>query len=282
MRKIININNEWSFIKDVEKNTDGKCEIVNVPHNWNSIDGQDGKNDYLRCVSEYKKTIDLPMLDENEILFVEFQGVNSSSKVCFNDKEIGAHDGGYSTFRLEIDKSLIAKENILKVLVDNRANDTVYPQRADFTFYGGIYRDVNLIITNKNHFDLVKYGALGCDIDVFVKDGKGEIEVKPYIIGEGSVKLTLTDAEGNIVKESSDNKMEVENPHLWNGLKDPYLYTLKVSLSVDGKVVDEFEKSVGFRFFSVDSKKGFFLNGQQYLLRGVSRHQDRKNIGNSF
>lgn len=282
MRKIININEKWSFIKDVESSKDALEEIVNIPHNWNSIDGQDGKNDYLRCISEYKKEIEIPELLDDEVILIEFQGVNSSCKIYFNNKEIGSHDGGYSTFRVEIDKSLIEKKNYLKVLVDNRANDTVYPQRADFTFYGGIYRDVNLIVANKNHFDLVKYGALGCDINVFVKDGKGIIETTPYIVGEGEIKLCLVDSDGNTVQEVNGNSIEVENPHLWNGIKDPYLYTLKVSLLLNNIVVDEFEKHIGFRYFSVDPKRGFFLNGEQYLLRGVSRHQDRKDIGNSL
>lgn len=281
MKEIINLNQGWQFIKDV-KGSPTTPTFVNLPHNWNSIDGQDGKNDYFRGLSTYEKTIKDLVLTDDKVLFVEFKGVNSSCNVYFNKKLLGRHDGGYSTFRFKIDNKLVKEINNLFVEVDNSVNDDVYPQRADFTFYGGIYRDVNLIIASKNHFDLEKFGGLGADIDVFVKKGQGVINVKPFVVGKGSVSLLLLDAKGKEVAKSKTTTLTLKNPRLWDGLKDPYLYTLKVQLINQDEVEDEIVKQVGFRSFYVDSKKGFFLNDELTVLRGVCRHQDRKDIGNSI
>ena len=154
MRKIVNINKGWQFT-----GPDGSVAAVDVPHTWNNVDGQDGGNDYWRGTCVYEKAFPKPELDSDQRVYLEFQGVNASAKVELNGKAVGTHDGGYSTFRWDV-TDFLKDENALTVHVDNSRNDRVYPQKADFTFYGGIYRDVLLIVVNKDHFDMDYYCLL--------------------------------------------------------------------------------------------------------------------------
>ena len=270
MRNIININKSWNFIKENERNT------VDLPHTWNGIDGQDGGNDYYRGICTYEKELTKADIPDNDEVYIQFEGVNSSSKVYFNDKEIAVHNGGYSTFRAELKN--IQDNNIIRVEVDNSPNDFVYPQQADFTFYGGIYRDVSLIGVDKNHFDLDYFGAPGIMVTPELKGNMAEVNVKTFIKGDGEVKVTVDGKE----LTGSDVTFEIENPHLWNGTADPYLYTATAELIVNGEAVDEVSARFGIRSFEINPQKGFILNGKEYPLRGVSRHQDRPEIGNAL
>ena len=161
MRNIVNINRKWAFAKGV---TEAPTAIpaewnwVNLPHSWNAIDGQDGGNDYYRGTCCYAQTFDKLDLPTAEKYYLELNGANSSADVYLNGKHLAHHDGGYSTWRVDITEAL-QRENLLCVLVDNAANDRVYPQVADFTFYGGLYRDVNIIAVPATHFDLSYYGG---------------------------------------------------------------------------------------------------------------------------
>ncbi|MGN0457814.1 MAG: glycoside hydrolase family 2 TIM barrel-domain containing protein [Eubacterium sp.] len=272
MREIKNINSQWQFSKD------GKAwENVDLPHTWNGKDGQDGGNDYYRGKCRYKKNIDAEDIKCDE-LWIEFEGVNSSAEVLFNSKQICTHDGGYSTFRA----MLPSKTGELEVIVDNSPNDRVYPQQADFTFYGGIYRDVKLIGVGKNHFDLGYYGSPGIKV---TPNADGNVELQAY--ADGEVRFDII-ADGEVVaSETAQGKnpianIKLDNPHLWNGRIDPYLYTAKASLLCNGEAVDEVSARFGIRSFKIDAKKGFILNGKEYPLRGVSRHQDRPDIGNAL
>ena len=276
MRKVFNINNDWKFIKQdvgisAVEHTAG--EKINLPHTWNGKDGQDGGNDYYRGVCWYMRELDKPELKNDELVYIEFKGVNSSAEVYVNGEYIGRHDGGYSTFRFNITNA-IKEKNIIAVAADNRKTNKVYPQKADFTFYGGIYRDVNIIIVSKNHFDLDFFGSCGAKIDATVQDNNGLVDITPYIIGEGQIAATIYDAQGKEVASGAE-KLEIKNVRLWNGVKDPYLYTIKIQLINSGVVEDEIVKNIGFRTFHIDPNEGFFLNGQKYPLRGVCRHQDR-------
>ena len=279
MRKIQKIMNDWTFIYH-----DGTKTVLDLPHTWNAIDGQDGGNDYWRGTCSYEKTFELPEFDvENELVYLQFHGVNASAKVVLNGKEVCTHDGGYSTFRKDV-TALLKAENHLVVYVDNSVNDRVYPQKADFTFYGGIYRDVELLTVSKTHFDLDHFAGPGIKVTPEVKGNDAEIRVETWTNTEGNVKVTLLDAEGNAAAEGNGTNavLNVKNVHLWDGVRDPYLYTVKAELSVNGKVVDEVSTSCGVRYFSFDADKGFFLNGRPYNLHGVSRHQDFKGIGNAI
>ena len=287
MRKIVNINKDWLFIKeDIDINKDGiNFENVNVPHTWNAIDGSDGGDDYYRGRCWYRKTLDIINPNENGKVFLEFRGVNSSCEVYLNKEYVGRHDGGYSTFRFDI-TSFVKDENVLDVCADNRYTDKVYPQKADFTFYGGIYRDVNIIYTDNTHFDLEYFGGEGLMITPKVKeDLKGELEVKCFVKGSEDYKLDITifDSEGKeFAKLENNTSKELDNIHLWDSVNDPYLYKCTAKLIVKDKEVDEVSDYFGFRSFSVDPKKGFFLNGRSFPLHGVCRHQDRKLMGNAI
>ena len=280
MRRSIKLMKDWQFT-----GPDGQTITLDLPHTWNAKDGQDGGNDYWRGTCSYTRHFAAPEADlQNEVVWLQFEGVNASAQVKLNGKELCRHDGGYSTFRAEI-TDLLEEDNTLTVQVDNSVNHRVYPQKADFTFYGGIYRDVTLLIVQKNHIALGHFGDSGVKITpTLAEDGSTEIHVETLVEGEGCVSIELLDAEGTRVAsaEGPDARMTLANPHLWNGVKDPYLYTCTVRLTTGDELLDGVSTQVGIRSFSVDAKKGFFLNGKPYPLHGVSRHQDRKGLGNAI
>lgn len=300
MRRRQRLMDRWNFT-----GPDGSVSEVQLPHTWNNEDGQDGGNDYWRGTCRYERDFDMPQFDKTtERVYLEFQGVNASAEVYLNGIPVCSHDGGYSTFRADITESL-AEKNYLAVDVDNSVNDRVYPQKADFTFYGGIYRDVALLIVNHCHFDLDYCGDPGMRITPAVKEKKGTVRVQTFLdvnqakdgweqsensrdfeesVQELEIRVSILDAEGREVACSRgiDCTMLVPEVHLWDGILDPYLYRAVAQLYKDGQAVDEISSQFGFRSFSVDPKKGFFLNGRSYPLRGVSRHQDWKGIGNAL
>ena len=282
MRKYICINENWRFQLPGQAD-----QTVCIPHTWNNLDGQDGGNDYLRTTATYEKTFRLPEFDpKNEVVFLDFAGVNSEAEVTLNGQLLCCHEGGYSTFRAEITPWL-QEENLLSVRVKNEKNNRVYPQKADFTFYGGIYRDVNILIVNKHHFDLTYCGGPGLRITAKPVNGyrDAEIQVRSWHNApEGQVAVTILDGAGCVVAKASgsDAHIALEHIRLWDGLLDPYLYTAKLELKVGGKVCDTISAPFGIRDFAADPQKGFFLNGRPYPLRGVCRHQDRKGLGNAI
>jgi len=273
------LNQNWTFIY-----FDGSETAVDIPHTWNAIDGQDGGDDYRRGTCIYKKDFSCPDFDkENQRIYLEFRGVNASADVKLNGQQVMTHHGGYSTFRADI-TDLLQPENHLEVAADNGKNDRVYPQKADFTFYGGIYRDVKLITVSKHHFDMDHFGGSGLAVTPEVDGADGKVRVRTWANCEGEVAVRLLDAEGAEVAagSGSDIALTIAGVHLWDGLDDPYLYTCEASLSVDGTVCDRVSCHFGVRSFRMDPKEGFFLNGRSYPLHGVSRHQDRKGIGNAL
>ncbi len=280
MRRIECLNKGWRFCGP-KKN----WESLDLPHTWNAVDGQDGGNDYWRGSCKYTREFPMPAFDPaSQVVYLEFRGVNASADVSVNGKKAIHHDGGYSTFRVEI-TPMLAQNNLLEVIVDNSVNDRVYPQKADFTFYGGIYRDVNLMVVSKEHFDLDYYGGPGLRVTPTPEGKNGKVRVESWHNSQDAqVEIALTDAEGNVVAQGSgeDAELTIENVHLWDGVKDPYLYRATLRLVKNGNVLDEITTRFGVRSFKVDPKKGFFLNGRSYPLHGVSRHQDRKGIGNAL
>ena len=288
MREITNINKEWSFFKNTD-DINIKCggETVNLPHTWNAVDGQDGGNDYFRGKCVYKKNVNrrnLPSLDKH---YIEIEGANSSAEVFVNGRSITRHDGGYSTFRAEIeDKS---DEFEIAIVVENSTNEEVYPQMADFTFYGGLYRSVNIISVPESHFKLDYYGGPGIKVTATVEDGNADIEIEVFVsnIKSGDeISYEIYDKIGTRIAKttlsSSVAKFRIENAHLWNGRSDPYLYRASAILERNGKAIDCVSQNFGCRSFRVDTNGGFVLNGNRYCLRGVSRHQDWKGIGNAL
>ena len=279
MREITKIMKGWEFT-----GPDGTTTTVDLPHTWNARDGQDGGNDYWRGTCIYRTRFAAPQFNTaSQQIWIQFDGVNASAHVVLNGFPVCNHDGGYSTFRANITE-LLRDENELTVEVDNSKNDRVYPQKADFTFYGGIYRDVSLMVVSKNHFTLDYFGGPGIRITPTVQGADASVQVTTWHDGEGEVSIELLDAAGNTVAtgKGPDITLTIFNAHLWNGVKDPYLYSCKARLVVNGTVEDETTTRFGVRSFKVDPKKGFFLNGKSYPLHGVSRHQDRKGLGNAI
>ena len=279
MREITKIMKGWEFT-----GPDGTTTTVDLPHTWNARDGQDGGNDYWRGTCIYRTRFVAPQFSTaSHQVWIQFDGVNASAHVVLNGSPVCNHDGGYSTFRANITE-LLRDENELTVEVDNSKNDRVYPQKADFTFYGGIYRDVSLMVVSKNHFTLDYFGGPGIRITPTVQGADASVQVTTWHDGEGEVSIELLDAAGNTVAtgKGPDITLTIFNAHLWNGVKDPYLYSCKARLVVNGTVEDETTTRFGVRSFKVDPKKGFFLNGKSYPLHGVSRHQDRKGLGNAI
>ena len=279
MREITKIMKGWECT-----GPDGTTTTVDLPHTWNARDGQDGGNDYWRGTCIYRTHFAAPQFNTaSHQVWIQFDGVNASAHVVLNGSPVCNHDGGYSTFRANITE-LLRDENELTVEVDNSKNDRVYPQKADFTFYGGIYRDVSLMVVSKNHFTLDYFGGPGIRITPTVQGTDASVQVTTWHDGEGEVSIELLDAAGNTVAtgKGPDITLTIFNAHLWNGVKDPYLYSCKARLVVNGTVEDETTTRFGVRSFKVDPKKGFFLNGKSYPLHGVSRHQDRKGLGNAI
>ena len=279
MRKELLINDNWLF-----RYHDGTETVLKIPHTWNAEDGQDGGNDYWRGTCVYEKRFAAPAYGNDERVYLDFAGVNASAKVMLNGSTVMTHDGGYSTFRCDITDHLKA-ENHLVVEVDNSVNDRVYPQKADFTFYGGIYRDVKLIVVHRHHFDLDYFGGPGIAVHAEVSGKDAAVWVRTWHNAEtGSVSIRIKDAEGNAVAsgQGTDTALLIPGVHLWDGIEDPYLYTCEAALSIDGEIVDAVSTRFGARYYHVDPQKGFFLNGRSYPLRGVCRHQDWKGIGNAL
>ena len=255
---------------------------VSLPHTWNNLDSQDGGSDYWRGTANYK--IDLPDPTPGKRQYIQFEGSNHIAAVSCNGQELGTHKGGFSTFRFELTGAMKDSGNVLEVTASNPVCD-VYPQMADFTFYGGLYRNVTYIEVENAHFDLLKDGTSG----VFVTPnpvGKTRLDLFPVAAEGSAVSVTIYDAEGNAVtKKSAAAKehivitLDVKEPHLWDGIRDPYCYTAVATIEKDGTVLDEVTVTYGYRSFHVDVNTGFYLNGKSMPLRGVSRHQDRKDMG---
>ena len=291
MRSVINFNRKWAFTKmadAVPETMPTKWDFVNIPHSWNAIDGQDGDNDFYRGTCYYAKQFMKASLPAADRYYLEINGANSSAYVYVNGKNLAHHDGGYSTWRVDITEAL-DMNNLLVIAVDNKANEVVYPQMADFTFYGGIYRDVNIIAVSESHFDLDYYGGPGIAVTPVVKENNAEVGVEVFVTNKTDDQVLLyriKDAEGNVVgsisSEDTAAVFEIENVHLWHGRKDPYLYTAEVALVEGETVVDAVSTRFGCRTFEIDPDNGFILNGEEYPLRGVSRHQDRWGFGNAL
>ncbi|MGN8737964.1 glycoside hydrolase family 2 TIM barrel-domain containing protein [Bilifractor sp. HCP3S3_D3] len=272
MRKITTLTDGWRF----GKSRDAMIENVTLPHTWNAVDGQDGGNDYYRGTCWYMREL-TEEETAGERLFLEINGAANTCEVWLNGERLTHHEGGYSTFRVELSGKLQKqKKNLLEISVSNEENSTVYPQKADFTFYGGLYRSVNLISVPEEHFELLKDGTPGIKVTpvVDLESKSATVTVETWHNGK-SVDITVN-GETRTVEHCAE--FVIENVHLWDGLNDPYLYTATAKLPSGDEVSTRF----GCRVFTFDSEKGFFLNGRSYPLRGVSRHQDLKGKGNAL
>lgn len=277
MRKILPIHDNWLFSK---WNTGEAVETVTLPHTWNAVDGQDGGNDYYRGTCYYTRQLNKPELNPGDEVWLEILGAAHTSEVFWNGVRLAHHEGGYSAFRVKLDD--LKEENTLVVRVDNSDNDRVYPQKADFTFYGGLYRGVNLIVVPASHFELGYCGTPGIKVTpvVDLEEKKAVVTVETWQTKADSV--TMEAAGQTVTVPSVDGyakaEFHIENVHLWDGIDDPYLYTATATLPSGDSVSTRF----GCRKYEIDPQKGFLLNGRSYPLRGGSRHQDCKGVGNAL
>lgn len=310
MRQTIQFNDNWHFSKDCIHQ-----ETVNLPHTWNSIDGMDGEGEYDRGEYFYTKQFATPALRNGDRVVLEVPAAALSAKVFVNDRELGHHEGGYSSFTVDITDALLPEAsrsslNTVTIAVNNTNRSNIYPQMADFTFYGGLYRGVNLLILPTVHFDVAFHGANGLAITTEIIDNSGfsgchsnkweaclgpskpaMLHLNSWITNPSpdyTVRYLITDREDNTVAEawrpSEAPKADIllPEPHLWQGVDDPYLYRCTATLVYRNESVDEVSSRFGIRNFYVDPEKGFFLNGKPMMLRGVSRHQDRLWKGNAL
>lgn len=296
---LLNDNWQFRFSHQVEK---GSARRVDLPHTWNARDALAGKLDYKRGIGNYEKRLWVKEEWRGKRLFLRFEGANSVADVFINGCHIGQHRGGYGAFVFEItDKVDYGAENALLVRVNNAETLEVMPLVGDFNFYGGIYRDVHLIVTEPLCISLTDYASSGVRLvqDSVSRSYASGRAVVRLSNGSGKerhalLRLRLLDgnreacrgergvvlpAEGAVVQEVA---FELEAPRLWNGTQDPFLYRAEVSLWADGKKLDEVVQPLGLRWFRIDPDRGFFLNGEHLPLHGVCRHQDREGIGNAL
>lgn len=293
MRQIMNFNTKWAFSKEASSVPESMPERwywVNLPHCWNDIDGQDGGNDYFRGTAYYAKEIEKAELPEGKQYYLEIRGANSSADVYLDGKKLAHHDGGYSTWRVNLTEELKDK-SLLVIAVNNGENDVVYPQMADFTFYGGLYRDVNILAVDDSHFDLDYFGGTGLMVTPKITGEDAKVEVQVFLTNpkEGQkLQYRIFDQEGKVAAETTvpvsetTVTMDIPGVHRWNGKKDPYLYRAEVTLQSDEETADQVSTRFGCRTYEIDPERGFILNGEEYPLRGVSRHQDRWGLGNAL
>lgn len=294
MRQTITIHDGWLFTKTPQQQSPDALpqgwEPVTLPHTWNNLDGQDGGSDYYRGACWYCRALGAPIPAGGGRVYLEFQGANSICEVYVNGQKAARHAGGFSTFRVDITPYLRPDgENLLAVMVDNGPNDSVYPQMADFTFFGGLYRKVCLITVPESHFDLDYHGAPGLRVTPLLKEGgAADVALEACLtdVRDGqSLVFEVCDNNGSCVARTEADLREgtacvqLEKPHLWAGVEDPYLYTACAKLLEGDRELDMVSARFGVRSFEVKPDTGFHLNGRPYPLHGVSRHQDRLDKG---
>jgi beta-galactosidase len=313
-----NINSSWKFTKTSVTNAeqisfdDASWDNINLPHTWNAFDGQDGGGNYFRGIGWYRKTIEISTKQAKKTTYLKIGAANTSADVYINGQFAGKHTGGYSAFMFDISRFLnFGEKNTIAIKVDNSTEIICPPISADFTFYGGITRNVELIVSDKVHFninetidnDLLKSPIQVAQSGIFLKqsnvsESSATLDIVSMLQNNRSKSVTATieikikDASGKTVKKLSDKKRipansslnssintTISNPHLWDGINNPYLYKVEAKLKVNCKTVDSLVQPLGFRYFTVDADKGFFLNGKSYPLRGICLHEEKKDKG---
>ena len=301
-RENILINQDWNFrfSHQVNKNSSRR---VDLPHTWNAQDALSAKPEYKRGIGNYEKKLFIRSEWKGKRLFLRFEGANCVSNVFINGKQIGEHRGGYGAFIFEItDKVNYGKNNTVLVRVNNGEQLDVMPLVGDFNFYGGIYRDVHLLVTEDICISPLDYASPG--VYLFQQHvGEKQAAVLARInLSNGTehprqATLRLQVKEGDKVVYQADKKVTVAphtsvqpeemsftllNPRLWNGREDPFMYQTVITLVKDGKEIDKVEQPLGLRYYATDADRGFFLNGKHLPLHGVCRHQEWAEVGNAL
>lgn len=289
------LNQAWEFRLD-KKGENAAWEKITVPHSWNAKDGI--TKDYYRGNGEYRYRLNLSKNQLKQRLFLRFEAASQQAEVFVNGQQAGTHIGGFNAFCFEITPFVRLGENLVEVHVSNRAELKIAPLEGDFTVFGGIYRPVSLLTLPETCITPLDYASPGVYVSQKVTDGKAELSVLTKVNQGGkrakelAVKTSIYDAEGRLVgssvttrkaagEETLDftNRLTVQNPQLWDGLRSPYMYRVFVEVARGNEVLDTLSQYVGLRHFRMDPEKGFMLNGRSYQLRGVNRHQDRPDKG---
>lgn len=287
MRQIVSLNEGWMFSK-----VNSAWEMVDFPHTWNGYDGQDGGDDYFRGTCMYSKPVRRALLPKADRYYIEFQGTNSEATLYINRNEVATHKGGYSTWRADITDALYGDEiSTFLIKVDNKITEDMYPCEMDFPNYGGVYRDVNIICVNESHFDLDYHGSQGIKVTPTVNGNNADVEIEVFtknVTPEQKIICVIKSDMGEVIaaKELSAEERKtvvtIENAHLWNGVKDPYLYKAEAYITENNEILDNVSVNFGCRSYHLDAEKGFMLNGERYPLYAVARHQDRWVKGNAL
>lgn len=302
--KTIDLNHDWLFTleDDLSYSTESirAGEQITLPHSWNHTDGQGSSEEYHRGRCWYQRKLELTSEMLEKQLFLEIGAAGKIGHVYVNGHLAGSSRCGYAMFRVHLNPYLQTGSNLLSIAVDNRHTPDVYPLMADFTFYGGLYREVKLLVMEDLHFDVEDGGRDGIFLtseklsgDTFELQIRGSIMNRLPTARTGTLRVQLLDRDGRIVLEtSSQMKMagrtefvlreNIADPFRWDGVDDPYLYTVNLSLIVDGKIYDQRSVEHGFRTIEVSAERGLFLNGRPVKLKGVSRHQDYAGVGNAI
>ncbi len=305
-RQVIAFNRDWKFKKASYATNiaiaTGEWENISIPHTWNNTDMQSGKGFYTGDAF-YKKDLFAKAEWKNKRIFIRFEGVGTVADLYVNNKLIGEHRGAYSAFCFEISNSLkYDTTNTILVKVNNEERPDIIPTNNKlFGVFGGIYRPAELIITDKINITTTDYASPGIYIKQNTTNKNADIKVTAKIenkegrIEQVIVQTVISDREGKIVKKTQqpvelkpqginiiDEQLQIPNPHLWGGRKDPYLYSLTTSIIHDGKETDAVTQPLGLRYFNIVAGKGFYLNGQPYRLYGVCRHQEWQDYGSAL
>ena len=294
LRQTTNINKSWEYLEYNAKTTEAALanenwEDIDLPHTWNAIDATDLTPGYRRDGSWYRKDIEISNINSGQVFQLYFEGVNITSKVYVNGKNVGEHIGGYIGFNLDITDAVKEGKNQILVYANNGYNPEVIPsQKSDFFIYGGITRDVWLKKLPAEHIKDLKITTPK------VTSSNAELNAKVLITNlkksKLSVEAVLTDNDGNLIKKavfdvvdnSADiNLSDITNPNLWD-TKNPYLYNLTVALVEEGKTIDKVNENVGFRWFEFKDYGAFYLNGKRLKLRGTHRHEEHAGVGSAM
>ena len=305
-RAAYTINESWEFSRDAVSATDSCAwTVVNIPHTWNAADAEDDVPGMYRGGAWYRKSVAVPESFADRRVIIYFEGANQETSLYVNGSHVGDHIGGYTRFCFDITPYVeFGKLNLIAVNVNNRYNPDIPPLSADFTFFGGIYRDVYLKFVDPVHVATSDHASSGIYVTTPEVSAEAAVaNVRALLTNDSPdradviVKYELKDSDGHTaasdeakVKIPAGETMTVisknlglENPHLWD-IDDPYLYTMQVSIRdrKSGEVLDEVSEPVGFRWFRFDPDEGFFLNGRHRKLVGTARHQDFAHTGNAL
>ncbi len=316
------INDNWKFNKADVANAqltgfdDSSWGVITVPHTWNVADGEDGGSNYYRGIGWYRKHVTIPAAYSAKVIYLRFSAVNTKAVVYLNGTLLGTHLGGYGAFMFDVtDKVVLGKENVIALQVNNASGILCPPLSADFNHDGGITRNVEIITANPLHINPNEFisnkftlngGATIAQPGIIIKQSNvsstsADLKVITKLKNAGAttqtatIEINLKNAAGELVKSLTDTKTvpandtltytvntSVSNPHLWDGLNDPYLYKVEVNLYSNGTLVDNSSQPLGLRYFSLDVNNGFFLNGKSYPLRGVSLHENKISKGHAL